>query len=1523
MSERPVGADGPPPPPRREEPPADPGVSFLGRTLGLHADVRLPEVEGTPAPHSSPAGPGGLTGLAADLGRYRILGEIGRGGVGAVYRARDIDLGRDVALKVLLESHRGHPEATKRFIEEAQISGQLQHPGIVPLHEIGLIAGDIPYFTMKLVKGTTLEALLVARKDPASSRQRFLGVFQQVAETMAYAHARGVIHRDLKPSNVLVGAFGEVQVIDWGLAKVISEGGIADERRARKSHVELSVIETIRALGAGSKSLAGSVMGTPDYMPPEQAHGDVDGLDQRSDVFGLGAILCEILTGKPPYPGPTPEEALEQARRGALEDAMSRLERCGGDPEIVALARRCLAIEPRGRPLDAGAVAREVSEHLSSAEERARAAEVEAARARIEALQERKRRYLATSLAATVLLSLLLGGAAWFRAKSQRRAIADEAVAMAARALQDAVDSRSQASGSSALDRWETALASAARSLERAQAALAADPSDRRARVHEERAVLLQEEVRRGIGEARRAGVVEAENRRVLARLEEIRELLPHRPDPEKLEEDLRRAFRSYRQDRGTFPDDGDRIDVESLEPKVAAERIRRSGLGDAMARSLDDWALALRRSGTIAAAERLLGIAIEADGDPLRREIRRAALGADPERRIAGLRKIADDLRRQIAAEDRPQELFPALTIDLLADSLLAAGETREAGSIYRAAHLLHPDDYWALHALALQADEAGENDAREFVRAAVASRKESVHAWKDLAASLVREEDLDGAAGALQQAARRAPADAAVAEELGNVLVRTEDLDGAVAAFGEAARLSPSKAEVQFRLATALERKGEPQGAVKASRKAIELDPAHVGARLLLAALLLENGSWEEALGSWTAVVALKPGLAAAHLGLGRSLAATGDVDGSIRALTTALELDPALPSARFHLGLTLARKGDLSGAVAALEKAVRADLKSFSPLQALAPSSFGPVPWIDHGQDESWEKTLEVLRIAPVGEQDRASRQGLLGEVLARLGRHEEALVALRIAADLDRKDLPTLLRLGLCLVETGKAGEAWKVSDRALELDPQGVAVRLLRGMVRLTQRDAADATSEFWTAVRNDASSFAAHYDTAQGLEKSGDSLRAVEQLRQAAALDAGGVRARSDLVLALERQEKFWEALGEVRMALGIAPRDPNLLRTAGRLFLRIGRAGDAAGVLRRSLARDPENSEALKLLGRALASRDPLSLGDRGGAVEAFKKVLLIADDVAAVEEALDGLDRLGKLGETASAILPQLFSRAPKEEPARQSYLAGRLLQGAGNWEDARAWLEKAAREKPAELRPYPHLIECFRRLGREAESGDRLEAAFAAGLAPDSNLLALWLSIGEKRGRSWAAVLVAWPPRAPAHQKVLFETAVKTAQMWRFVTAEPPGGWTQPDFDDAAFGESAAPFGRREGSDATIRTPWTTQDIWIRRSFEALPARLHNPRLSSSLVLKLRSFYRAVIYLNGKEIATVERGGGAAAGRPQNPWPGSFYFNQPIPDASALRDGRNVLAIHCHNEKGDQVIDAGLSEVIENAK
>src|SRR5262245_29179753 len=211
------------------------------------------------------------------LGRFRVIGEIARGGMGIIVRAYDPALDRELAIKLLTPEISPDSDAGRRFAQEARVVSQFHHPGVIPVFEAGTLADGRAYFAMPFVDGKTLSALLADRPSTEHDLSRWLHVFLRVCETIAYVHEQGIVHRDLKPSNVMVGRFGEVMVMDWGVAAVI--------HLPRRTPVE---------------NRSGCwVFGTPAYMPPEQALGTPGTPDPRADVFGLGAILCEILTGQP------------------------------------------------------------------------------------------------------------------------------------------------------------------------------------------------------------------------------------------------------------------------------------------------------------------------------------------------------------------------------------------------------------------------------------------------------------------------------------------------------------------------------------------------------------------------------------------------------------------------------------------------------------------------------------------------------------------------------------------------------------------------------------------------------------------------------------------------------------------------------------------------------------------------------------------------------------------------------------------------------------------------------------------------------------------------------------------------------------------------------------------------------------------------------------------------------------------------------------------------------------------------
>ncbi len=309
------------------------------------ASATMTAVGGAAAASGAPAGT-----PASPASRYVFLGEIARGGMGVVYLATDTVLNREVAVKALQDKYSAESPVARRFLGEARITAQLQHPAIPAVHDLGTLPDGRPFLAMKLIKGDTLGDLLDARPDTAHDRGRFVADFEKVCQAVAFAHVKRVIHRDLKPANVMVGAFGEVQVMDWGLAKLLrSADGTESGDDPEETITSPSSRSDIR-VPESDETQAGSVFGTPAFMPPEQAVGAVGQIDARSDVFGLGAILAVVLTGKPPYVGSGAEAVRVLAARGKLDDCYARLDRCAADPALVALCKRCLAPNrPTGR----------------------------------------------------------------------------------------------------------------------------------------------------------------------------------------------------------------------------------------------------------------------------------------------------------------------------------------------------------------------------------------------------------------------------------------------------------------------------------------------------------------------------------------------------------------------------------------------------------------------------------------------------------------------------------------------------------------------------------------------------------------------------------------------------------------------------------------------------------------------------------------------------------------------------------------------------------------------------------------------------------------------------------------------------------------------------------------------------------------------------------------------------------------------------------------------------------------------
>jgi RNA polymerase sigma factor (sigma-70 family) len=369
-----------------------------------------------------------------------------KGAMGVVWRVRDLQFKRPLAVKVM-KTGRADSRLVRLFLREARITAQLPHPSIVPVHAMGWLADGRPYYTMKLVQGKTLAEILQAERHVKPLRMELLQVFARVCEAVAFAHRKGVLHLDLKPSNVMVGAHREVQVMDWGLAMLLDESedqlGIWEALALaygkgvlhvdlKPSNVMVGGHRDVQVMDWGLAKLVEhrgdqrGAAGPWPYMSPEQANGRIEQLDRRSDVFGLGAMLCEILTRKPPYHGTTPDDVMRQAREADLAEAYAGLESCGADAELVTLARACLSAEPKDRPADASVVEKRLTDYLASVDERLRLAERDRVVAEARAM-EAWRRMLWVAVSAGLFVVLVLAAAffVWRDHEARQKHLAD------------------------------------------------------------------------------------------------------------------------------------------------------------------------------------------------------------------------------------------------------------------------------------------------------------------------------------------------------------------------------------------------------------------------------------------------------------------------------------------------------------------------------------------------------------------------------------------------------------------------------------------------------------------------------------------------------------------------------------------------------------------------------------------------------------------------------------------------------------------------------------------------------------------------------------------------------------------------------------------------------------------------------------------------------------------------------------------------------------------------------------------
>ena len=1063
----------------------------------------------------------GRVARAARAGFARVPGyeaerEIARGGMGVVLAARDPKLGRDVAIKVLLPGHRSG-DAARRFVQESKITARLPHPGIPPVYELGTLPDGDPFLAMKLVRGHTLAAEL-EYADRAADLPRLLQIFEQVAQAVGFAHSQYVIHRDLKPANVMVGAFGEVQVMDWGLAKEVG-----------KPESGMWAVDPVdgraRAGGRGGddpvQTETGLALGTPAYMAPEQARGEI--LGPPADVFALGGILCAILTGHPPFEGDTVHDTIQRAAQGDVTAAFVRLDTCTADAELVSLCKQLLCPREANRPRDGKAVADAVAAYRAGVERRLRDAESERAAAEARAAEQRKKRRVQAALAAAIVALVRLGGlGAWWedrraadrRFDEERRHLAErDRLARNAAALDDVLAQCEDRLRQGDADRAEEALG---RAEERFAEGGADAAAGHLARLRAELALL-----------------------RELDRVHDLEwaVIAGERQNPEQLTAAWAELFRRLGFAAGSPPSD------------ETVNRVRTAMVREPLLGALESW------FWTRPSAE-LLALLQSTDPDGYRNDARGARQGGNAAR------------LGELAGEPETLRQPPRFALLFARDPAVPAARRDE---ILQTLHRRQPNHFHVLMDLA--AVRPGDRPDRTaervgWYRAAIAVRPRSVAAWNNLGNALHTLRRFPAAITAYGEAVRLDPKFATAYSNLGGALRDTKDLPAALAAFQEAVRLDPGYAAAHNNLANALQDAGDLPGAVAAFQEAIRLKPDLAVAHSNLACALCASGDPRGAVAACREAIRLDPTDAFSRSHLGNALRAAGDPNGAILAYKDAIRLDPRYAAAHSNLGTALRDRGDLPGAVAAYREAVRLD-PDFAPAHSYLGNALREVGDLP----AAIAACREAIRLDP----NQAHAHHHLGLALKAAGQIPGAIAAYRDSIRLDPHFAPTHNSLGLALRASGDSPGAIAAFREAIRIDPRYVPAHNNLGIVLKVSGDLPGAIAAYTEGIRLNPKDVLANYNLALALAAAGDKPGAIAAYRQTLRLNPDLLLAHANLATVLQASGDLPGAIAEYREVIRLNPRHAGTHAALGLALLEAGDAEAGRAAVAEAVNLDPK----------------------------------------------------------------------------------------------------------------------------------------------------------------------------------------------------------------------------------------------------------------------------------------------------------------------------------------------------------
>jgi serine/threonine-protein kinase len=1072
---------------------------------------------------------------------YEILAELGRGGMGVVYQARQHTPNRIVALKMILTAEHAGPVALARFRNEAEALARLRHPNIVHVYAVGEQQGR-PYFTLEYVDGGSLARRLDGTPLPPRAAA---GLVETLARAVHAAHEAGVIHRDLKPANVLLTTAGEPRIADFGLAKRLDQ--------------------------FEGQTESGAVVGTPSYMAPEQATASHHALSPACDIYALGAILYECLTGRPPFRAATPLETVLQV---AADDPVPprRLQpKTPRDLETVCL--KCLHKQPGQRYASALALAEDLRRYLDGRTILARPA------GRLEKAWRWCRRHPArAALAAALALCVLAGTVAAFQVhgdvtrqelraahlNKEVRAALEEAEDRLGRLRRQLEDPQGTPELLSEPDKWSEPVRWARAAWERARHLA---EGDRELLGAEEAAALRRVEARL---EWEESGL------RLAAALDRVRlrawDLMDGKSDPTVKAREYPEVFAAAG------------LAVKRGEEEELAARIKASPARPALLAALDDWAV---EAGDETMSRLLLEVARLADPGSWQDRFRDERLRNDR----AQLDRLAEDVRVE---EQSPQALLT------LAQLLHVRGG--QAAQLLRRAVQHHLRDYYLYLALGRVATDPVERAG--WLQAALAVRPRSVSAHNNLGTVLRTRKYLSGALRHFRTATVLEPRSASAHSNLGLALQDSGDQSGALRHLRTATELDPKSALVHYNLANVLRVSGDRVGAVKHLRIATELDPDFAEAHGNLGAELWLQGDRAGALAAFRTSLRLDPSIALSHRNLGMALFHSGDRIEAVKYFRAATELNPNDARAHFWLGFALLDGGDRVGAVKHLRAAIELDARD-------AQTHFHLGLALRQGGDQ--DGAVKHLRAATDLNPKDAKAHFNLGLALRQSGDRDAAIKHFRAATDLNPNDAQIHHNLGVALLDGGDRVGAVTHLRAATELAPNDAKAHYNLGLALSQSGDQVEAVKHLRTATERDPKFAEAHNKLAVILWDGGDRTEAVKHFRAATELNPNDAKAHFNLGYALRNSGDRVGGVKHLRTATELNPNDAKQHSTLGAALLEDGDLVGAVKHLRTSAQLDPKSVQAQYTLGRAL-----LESNDPDGAVKHLRAAIELEPKLA-----------------------------------------------------------------------------------------------------------------------------------------------------------------------------------------------------------------------------------------------------------------------------------------------------------------